>query len=270
MFSMASLKLCPRHCWSQQLSPFDSSCQVQVYSSVFVTAAFPRRGARRQSAVMSQRLTFQSSPQENTDASWVKDSRCSSTSLWFTGVVTLLIVASIKKKKKRGPRYWVTYVAHRNAAHFYFQRTEALVCLWGSLLDTGAGCAHLRALVSASFVSFWLTGWSSRTVGEVFVATGAARDRSVNEMQKDKLFRANIAADSMSLYCHKVLTKARQLRIESIVKEWKKKKLIKTDFMHLQDVHFTTIAPFKILSAPKIAKALAYLTDSNLNKTTVK
>lgn len=66
-----------------------------------------------------------------------------------------------------------------------------------------------------------LTGWFSRTVGEVFVATGAARDRSANEMQKDKLFRANIAADSMSLYYHKVLTKARQLRIESIVKERK-------------------------------------------------
>lgn len=40
--------------------------------------------------------------------------------------------------------------------------------------------------------------------------------------------------------------------------------------MYLQDVHFITIAPFKIQSVPKIAKALAYLTDSNLNKTTVK
>lgn len=50
---------------------------------------------------------------------------------------------------------------------------------------------------------------------------------------------------------------------------WKKKKLIKTYFMHLQDMHFRTIAPFKIQSAPKIAKTLAYLTDSNLNKTTV-
>lgn len=72
----------------------------------------------------------------------------------------------------------------------------------------------------------------------------------------------------MCVYYHKVLAKARELRIESIVKE--QKNLINTYFMYLQDVHFITIAPFKIQSAPKIAKALAYLTDSNLNKTTVK
>lgn len=41
-------------------------------------------------------LTFQSSPQENTDASWVKDNRRSWSSLWFNGTVTLLIVTSIK------------------------------------------------------------------------------------------------------------------------------------------------------------------------------
>lgn len=55
-------------------------------------------------------------------------------------------------------------------------------------------------------------------------------------MQKDKLLGANIA-------------EARQSRTESIVKE--KKKLIKTYFMHLQDVHFITIAPFKIQNGQK-------------------
>lgn len=40
--------------------------------------------------------------------------------------------------------------------------------------------------------------------------------------------------------------------------------------MRLQDMHFITIAPFKISSVPKIAKTLPYLTDSNLNKTTEK
>lgn len=52
------------------------------------------------------------------------------------------------------------------------------------------------------------------TVGNVFSCK-----RTVNEMQKDKLFWANISAGSMSVYCYKVLAKARQLRIESIVKE---------------------------------------------------
>lgn len=54
-----------------------------------------------------------------------------------------------------------------------------------------------------------LPGRFSRTVADVFVATGAARDQSVNETQKGKLLRANIAADSVSVYYHKVLAKAR-------------------------------------------------------------
>lgn len=66
-----------------------------------------------------------------------------------------------------------------------------------------------------------LPGRFGRTVGDVFVATGAARDQSVNEMKTGKLLRANIAADSMSVHFHKVLAKARQWRIESIVRERK-------------------------------------------------
>ncbi len=53
-------------------------------------------GSQLQYMLMRHRLTFPSSPQENTDAPWVKDNQCSRTSPWFTGMVTLLIVTSIK------------------------------------------------------------------------------------------------------------------------------------------------------------------------------
>lgn len=87
----------------------------------------------------------------------------------------------------------------------------------------------------------------------------------VNGMQKDKLFKTNTAAWTAWILSQGS-GKGRKLRIESA----EKKKLIKAYFMRLQDMHFITIAPFKILSVPKIAKTLPYLTDSNLNKTTEK
>lgn len=55
-----------------------------------VNSLAPTCGAQLQYVLMRHHLTFQSSPQENTDASWVKDNQCS------TATVTLLIVTSIK------------------------------------------------------------------------------------------------------------------------------------------------------------------------------
>lgn len=83
-------------------------------------------------------------------------------------------------------------------------------------------------------------------------------------MQQDNLFKTNIATWTP---LSQGFGKERKWKIESIKK---KKKLIKTHFMRLQDMRFITIALFKILSVPKIAKTLPYLTDSNLNKTTEK
>lgn len=70
------------------LEYFGLRCTIQLCVNTLLQLQF---------VLMRHRLTFYSSPQENTDASWVNDNLCSWTSLWFTGTVTLLIVTSIKK-----------------------------------------------------------------------------------------------------------------------------------------------------------------------------
>lgn len=156
----------------------------------------------------------------------------------------------------------MTYVPRCNRAHLYFQRANLL---FASGVPSGWTLAE-HVCPWWVFYGPLLFCFADRFVqSHVSVAEGA--DCSVcrvNGMQKDKLFKTNIAAWTAWILSQGS-GKERKLRIESV-----EKKLIKAYFMRLQDMHFITIAPFKILSVPKIAKTLPYLTDSNLNKTTEK